>query len=95
MNSVWDELIAVIDRERTREADEQNAQHDAEYEAERTREKAAQNELLELAASTLRNFVELEDRRVRALELIAHSAATFAQQFSLARAAGELRCSRN
>ncbi len=81
MNSVWDELIAVIDRERTREAEELHAQQDAEFECERASEKAAQTSLLELAASTMRKFAALEERRVVALELIAKNCSEGVQAF--------------
>lgn len=72
-DSVYDELIAVLDKHRSRESNERQAAQDAEFERDRAAEKAATGAIITQLGETLRGFMQLEERRVTALELIARS----------------------
>ena len=72
-NSIFDELISVIDRHRAAEAEERHAEQDAQFEAERAAEEGAQRTLIVQLGGALSGFLKLEERRVAALELIAMS----------------------
>ena len=65
--------VAVIDRHRSAEADERQAESDAQYEADRAAEATAQRALVMELGGAISGFMKLEERRVAALELIAKS----------------------
>lgn len=79
-NSVFDEIISVLDKHRAREADAQHAEQMDELERERAAESAMQHALISQAGEALHKFVTLEERRVVALERIASSCSTLVEK---------------
>lgn len=71
--SIYDELITVIDRHRSAEHRERQDEQDAQFEAEREAEALAQRALIVQLGGAISGFMQLEERRVKALELIAAS----------------------
>lgn len=69
--SIYDELITVIDRHRSREAKERADEQDAQFEREHAAEKHMQSVLITHAVDTLASFMKCEERRVAALEQLA------------------------